>query len=198
MRDIYNKRQRIRRVKLNDKTPISALLTALLERKDYENKFFMLYKAENDIKGDFLTHLFIAHDKHIDLLIENFEVLVTDSTYKTNIFQMPLVNIVGMTGQNRSFFTGNMFIPGEKEKNYKLVFYTIRKIYDNYGILYPSIFITDACPTEIAAIKCIFPNINYILCIWHINCNILTKLKPLIKAQFNRENGNNVENIINA
>ncbi len=91
-----------------------------------------------------------------------------------------------------------MFIPGEKQKNYKLVFYAIRKIYDNYGIPYPSTFITDACPAEIAAMECIFFNINYILCIWHINCNILIKLKPLIKAQFDRENGNDVENIVNA
>ena len=75
-----------------------------------------------------------------------------------------------------------MFIPGEKEKDYKLVFYAIRKMYDNYGIPYPLIFVTDACPAEIAAMEYIFPNINYILCIWHINCNILAKLKPLIKA----------------
>src|SRR6266536_6725290 len=90
-----------------------------------------------------------------------------------------------------------MFIPGEKEKDYKLVFYTIRKIYDNYEILYLLIFIIDACPAEIAAMKYIFSNINYILCIWHINCNILAKLKPLIKAQFDRENDNNIENIVN-
>jgi len=110
---------------------------------------------------------------------------------------MPLINIVGMIGQNRSFFIRNIFIPGEKEKNYKLVFYTIKKIYDNYEIPYPSTFITDACPAEIAAIKYIFPNINHILCIWHINCNILAKLKPLIKTQFDRENSNNIKNIIN-
>ena len=70
-------------------------------------------------------------------------------------------------------------------------------MYDNYGIPYPSTFITDTCPAEIAAIACIFPNINHILCIWYINCNILAKLKCLIKAQFDRENGNNIKNMIN-
>ncbi len=196
MRDIYNKRQRIRRAELSDKTPISTLLTALLKRKNYENEFFILYEVENGIEDNPLTHLFIAHDKYIDFLIENFEVLVIDLTYKTNIFQMPLINIIRITGQNRLFFTESMFIPGEKEKDYKLVFYTIRKIYDNYGIPYPSTFITDACSAEIAAMKYIFFNINHILCIWHINCNILAKLKPLIKAQFDRENSNNVKNMV--
>src|SRR6266536_816873 len=196
MRDVYNERQRIRRVKLSGKIFISALLTALFKRKGYENEFFMFYKTENGIKGGFFIYFFIAHDKYIDLLIENFEVLIIDLMYKINIFQMPFVKLVGITGQNRLFFTKSMFIPGEKEKDYKLVFYIIRKMYDNYGILYPLIFITDACPAEIAVMECIFPNINYILCIWYINCNILIKLKSLIKAQFDRENGNNVENMV--
>ena len=72
IRDIYNERQRIRRAELNGKTPISALLIALLKRKGYENEFFILYEAENGIEGGPLTHLFIAHDKHIDLLIKKF------------------------------------------------------------------------------------------------------------------------------
>ncbi len=98
MRDVYNERQRIRRAELSDKTPISALLTALFKRKGYENEFFMFYEAENGIEDGPLIYVFIAHDKYIDLLIENFELLVIDLTYKINMFQMPLVNIVGMTG----------------------------------------------------------------------------------------------------
>ena len=103
-----------------------------------------------------------------------------------------------MTGTNRNFFTGSIFISGERYEDYILVFFTIRKLYNVYKLRYPSTFVTNTCPAEIAAIKHIFPNINYILCIWHINCNILIKLKPLIKAQFDRENGNDVENIVNA
>ncbi len=98
MRDIYNERQRIRRAELSGKIFISALLTAFFERKGYENEFFMLYEVENGIEAGSLIYLFIVHDKHIDFLIENFEVLVIDLTYKTNIFQIPLINIIGMTG----------------------------------------------------------------------------------------------------
>ncbi len=86
MRDVYNKRQRIWRVELSGKIPISALFTALFERKGYENEFFMLYEVENGIKDGSFIYLFIAHDKYIDILIENFEVLVIDLTYKTNMF----------------------------------------------------------------------------------------------------------------
>ncbi len=105
--------------------------------------------------------------------------------YKTNRFNMSLINIIRMTGINRSFFNGNIFIPGEKEKDYKFVFFAIRKLYNIYELPYPKTFVTDACAAEITVIKYIFPGVNYILYIWHINCNILAKLKSIIKEQFN-------------
>src|SRR6266498_1535761 len=144
------------------------------------------------MKNNPLNHLFIAHHKHIDLLIENSEVLITDSTYKTNIFQIPLINIIRMTGTNRNFFTKNIFIPGERYEDYILVFFIIRKLYDVYELRYLSTFVTDTCPAEIAAMERVFPDVNYILCVWHINCNILAKLKSLIKTQFNRENNKDI------
>src|SRR6266498_5537295 len=146
------------------------------------------------MKNNPLNHLFIAHHKHIDLLIENSEVLITDSTYKTNIFQIPLINIIKMTGTNRNFFTKNIFIPGERYEDYILIFFTIRKLYDVYELRYPLIFVINTYPAEIAVMERVFSDINYILYIWHINCNILIKLKSLIKTQFNRENDKDVNN----
>ena len=94
---------------------------------------------------------------------------------------------------NRLFFNESIFIPGEKEKNYKLVFFAIRKLYNVYKLYYPKTFVTDACAAEITAIKYIFSGVNHILCIWYINCNILTKLKPIIKEQFNSDDDDNNE-----
>ncbi len=103
-----------------------------------------------------------------------------------------------MTGTNRNFFAGSIFIPNEKYEDYILVFFTIRKLYDVYELRYSLIFVINTCPVEIAAIERVFPGVNYILCIWHINCNILVKLKSLIKTQFNRENGKDINNKINS
>ncbi len=123
LRDVYNKRQQIRRVELIKKISISALLTALIKKRDYEDEFFTLYNVEYGVEGGYLTYFFIVYDKYIDFLIENPEVLVTDLMYKINRFNISLVNIIEMTGMNRSFFGGSMFISGEKEKDYKLVFF---------------------------------------------------------------------------
>ena len=119
---MYNERQQIRRVELIRKTPISTFFTILIKKRSYENEFFTLYNVEYGVEGGYLTHLFIVYDKYTDLLIENPEILITDSTYKINRFNISLINIVGMTGMYRSFFDGNIFILDEKEKDYKLVF----------------------------------------------------------------------------
>src|SRR6266511_3549368 len=103
-----------------------------------------------------------------------------------------------MTGTNRNFFTKNIFISGERYEDYILIFFTIRKLYNIYKLRYPSTFVINTYPAEIAAIKRVFLDINYILCIWHVNCNILTKFKSLIKTQFNRENNKNINNKTNS
>ncbi len=51
------------------------------------------------------------------------------------------------------------------------------------------IFVTDFYETEVKALRKIFPEANYILYIFHINNNILVKLKLKIKVKYNRENG---------
>src|SRR6266536_3872082 len=105
---------------------------------------------------------------------------------------MSFINIIRMTGTNRNFFIGNVFIPGERYEDYILVFFIIRKLYDVNELRYLLIFVTDVYPTEIVVMECVFLGVNYIFCIWHINYNILAKLKSLIKTQFNRENGKDI------
>jgi len=41
-----------------------------------------------------------------------------DMTYKTNKYQFPLLEIVGVTCTGLSFFAGFAFLSSEKEKNF--------------------------------------------------------------------------------
>ncbi len=87
IRDIHNKRQADRLRELDGKPPINALLKVLINKIGPKRKFRIWYNTRSGIDdGGPLTHLFIAHEKHIDLLQENHQVLITDGTYKTNIF----------------------------------------------------------------------------------------------------------------
>ena len=192
MRDITNERARAKFINLDRDTPITAFFKGL-DRKfnnTPEDKFFFRYRTKSGVKeGGPLTHLFIANSKHTYFLMENPEVLTIDAIYKTNRFRIPLVNVIGMTGMNQNFYAASVFIAGEKEEDYNMMFSGIQMLYDFFKILYLSIFVTDSCEVEIKALKKIFSKINHILCIFHIDNNILMKLKSKIKAEYNRENG---------
>ena len=201
MRDITNERARAKFINLNGDTPITVFFKGL-DRKfnnTPEDEFFFRYRTKSDVKeGESLTHLFIANNKHTYFLMENPEVLTIDAIYKTNRFRIPLINIIKITGMNQNFYATSVFIAGEKEEDYNIIFSNIQILYDFFKIPYPSIFVTDSSETEIKALKKIFSKTNHILCIFHINNNILMKLKPKIKAEYNRENDldnddNNVE-----
>src|SRR6266536_5126900 len=103
-----------------------------------------------------------------------------------------------MVGINRIFFTENVFVFSKKDKNYLAVFSDIKKLYDEYDLLYPATIVIDTDSAEIKALKRIFLNTNHILYIFHVNNNILAKIKPKIKVEFNRKNkyNNNLTSII--
>ena len=90
---------------------------------------------------------------HSYFLIENPEVLVLDATYKINRFRMLLVNIIKMTGMNRNFYTASVFLAGEKENNYNIIFSDFKDLYDFWKLLYPLIFVTDTYEAEIKVLN---------------------------------------------
>lgn len=63
-----------------------------------------------------LTHIFLADP-----------VSTTDATYKTNRFNMPLLNIVGCTSMKMTFQAGICFLWNEKEKDYWWTMIQLRK-----------------------------------------------------------------------
>jgi hypothetical protein len=95
----------------------------------------------------------------------NSKVLVLDLTYRTNRYKMSLINIIGITPYNKSFFAGSAFILSERVLDFEYVFKTIKKVYNIVKLSYPIIFVTDRDPHVITAMHRVFPETNHILCI---------------------------------
>jgi hypothetical protein len=74
----------------------------------FESKYFL------DNSGH-ITLLFFAHPNSLSLLKQYPDILLMDCTYKTNRFHMPLLNIIGCTNLNRTFFIAFIFMSGETE-----------------------------------------------------------------------------------
>ena len=67
--------------------------------------------------------------------------------------------------------------------------------FDRYlrGIPFSKIFLINADPVQIRAFRQVFPDAVNLLCVWHVNKKIYTKLKPLFKIEM--ENAEGAENI---
>jgi hypothetical protein len=188
MRDYYNEREDIRRRELQERSPIHALLD-ILTAENGENQWWTRFRTQFETDEGPLTHLFIAYRKHIEFLMRNHEVLVLDSTYKTNRFQLPVVNIIGLTPINRLFFAGSAFIKSEKIDDYVYVFNSIKNLYDVKKLPYPRTFITDGDEEIEKAMMIVFPTSGHMLCIFHVNANIQTRFRPKIRARWDQSDG---------
>jgi hypothetical protein len=104
-------------------------------------------------------------------------VLVMDCTYRTKRFKMPLLNVVSVTSCNTTFFSCFAFLSQETEINYSWALRCIGRLFD--GIDPPRVIVTDRELALMNAIKVVFPQTSNLLCIWHINKNLVANCKQL-------------------
>ncbi|CAG8719131.1 17336_t:CDS:2 [Cetraspora pellucida] len=160
---IYNARDKVRRDNLQGRTPIQALLDKLIEG-NFE------YDYQYDQSGN-LTHLFFAHPKSIVLTKTYNSVLLINCTYKTNKFKMPLLYVVGMTNFNITFSSCFAFLKSEQKEDYNWALTRVAYIFDDISKF--QVIVTDRELALMHAIRTIFPESHNLLCIWHIEKNML-------------------------
>ena len=77
------------------------------------------------------------------------------------------------------------------------MFKTIKKVYNIAKLPYPTTFVTDEDSHITTAMGRIFPNANHILCIWHVNGNIQTRILPIIRKAYDRSDSTDIATFIN-
>ena len=171
---LYNTQQKIRNKALGGRTPIQALIDELTT-KGYVHNVKLC-------DGNHVTHLFVAHPKAIQLVREYHRVLLMDCTYKTNAFNMPLLNIVGVTSLSTTFTVGYVLLPQEQESDYS---WALRCLRDAIQVT-PGVVLTDCELALLRANNEVFPTTPNYICIWHINKNVTLHCKSgLSEEQWN-------------
>ena len=170
-KDIYNAKQSIRRKALGPLSPIQYLLEALND----DNWF---YKYETTPISRELTHLFFIEKNTADILRKNSEVLLMDCTYKTNKYKLPLLVIVGHTALGTTFYVGFAFLANEREADYQWVLQALHTYLTEMSISFPTVVVTDRDLALINALATVFPLVSHLLCVWHVNKNVLAYCKP--------------------
>jgi hypothetical protein len=94
-RDIYNLYAQFKRDRLQG----LAVTDALIKHLEQNNIRFTI-KPDKDNRT---RHLFIVHPESLKLARENPDIAITDCTYQTNKFNLPLLHMIGTYLINRSF-----------------------------------------------------------------------------------------------
>jgi hypothetical protein len=166
--DVWNDRKAMRARALGIKSPIEALLDNL---STPEWVFDVKKDSENRVQC-----LFFAHQKQVELLQANPDVLLMDCTYKTNKFRLPLLHILGCTNLGTFFSAGFCFIRTEDYWNY---YWAVSTFFQKAGPIQPRVFISDQENALKSAAKAVFPDVPQLLCVWHINKNVQTKAQQV-------------------
>src|SRR3954447_10747566 len=183
IQDIYNIRRECKIDLLAGRSPIEAMLYEL-HNSEYEYN----YNLDSEMR---VSMLFFAHPKSLELLRQYPEVLLMDCTYKTNRFRMPLLDILGSTGLGTTFYAAFVFLPGETEEDYKEALKMLNGVLEKRGIRRPVVIVTDRDKGLMNGIEHTFPATENLLCLWHINKNVLAHGQQcqVFKAKTEEEEG---------
>lgn len=146
-----------------------------------------IFRSRTNINKE-ITDLFFAHPKFASLANTFHNFVILDNTYKTNLYDMPLLNVVSHTSTKAPFTVAPCFMQFEREDNFVWAFERLKEIYlyDNV----PTLFLTDCSQAMIKAVKRVFPFSTHLLCTWHINKDMMAYCKPIINPPKKKKNNN--------
>ncbi|GKB21474.1 FAR1-related sequence 5-like protein [Tanacetum coccineum] len=136
--------------------------------------------STNDVTNE-PEALFFVHPTSFKIWRAFSHVLMINATYKTNKYNMPFVQIVGVTSIGKTFCIAFAFISEEKMDNYKWVLECLKLTLDE--CMLSRVIITDKDLALMKACEKVFPNATRLLYRWHISQNILKNCRQTIKAQ---------------
>ena len=134
-----------------------------------------------------LTSLFFMHKTSMDLLRRYSYVLTIDSTYKTNMYKMPLVDIIGVTALNRLFFVGLCFVRSESTTSFLFPLRQVKTLYDRLQLSYSGAVFTDKDDGLRRALRMTFPHTSTLLCNWHINNYVKSSFSQAFRIEIGQE-----------
>lgn len=166
LQDIYNEVARSKRDGLKELNVAEALQQGLQD--DAANYF---WEMTTDVEGR-IENLFLAKTSMIEAFKDHHEVLILDCTYKTNAYQMPLLNIVGVTGANTTLQVAVVFLQSEEEASYQWALRVFKRMKEQHQIPDAVVCFTDQEVALINALEVVFPETPTLLCLWHIMKNV--------------------------
>jgi len=96
---------------------------------------------------------------------------------------MPLLNICGVIGNNRTPQYALCFLSGETFEDYNWTFNQLRIVTKIYDIPEPLCMINDREEALISSIDEHFPDSDHLFCRWHVNMNVVKNCKKFFATK---------------
>src|SRR3954464_13395214 len=111
IKQIYNERHNLKVLNMGPRSEMQQLLKLL-----GDNNYVSSFRTSEDKVT--VHDIFCTHPESIKLFNTFPTVLVMDSTYKTNKYRLPLLEIVAVTSTDKTYSVGFAFLECEKEENF--------------------------------------------------------------------------------
>ena len=175
----------MQKINFEDRGELSVTQWSLNFQK--ENKYFC--QPLRNTRTNEVEVLFFAHPESIRLFRKFPHVIIMDATYKTNRYDMTLVEMVGFTCTHKTFNIAYAFMAQETVMHYKFVMMCVHELCRNLGVM-PKAIMTDCEKALLRAIKLVFKDtdVKQLLCWVHIKHNIQSHAEKVIKNTKRAEN----------
>ncbi|XP_024626634.1 protein FAR1-RELATED SEQUENCE 5-like [Medicago truncatula] len=163
--------------KRDDLTEMKFLISKL---KENGYAYYIREKCESKTVQD----LFWTHPTSVKLFNNFPTVLIMDSMYKTNLYMMPLFEIVELTSTYLTYSVGFAFMMSEKEDNFTWALQMLLKLRNRNNDM-PKVVVTDRDTTMMNVVENVFPDSSVILCYFHVGKNVREKIITDCKVKQN-------------
>ncbi|CAN0918195.1 PKS-NRPS hybrid synthetase cheA [Linum grandiflorum] len=174
MKQIYNALSKFRAEERGGRNHAQRMFDLAVEHK------YVYYFDQTDDSNS-LTHIFMAHPEAVNLYRAYHYVVCMDSTYKTNRYGYPLVELIGVTPVGKSFTIAYVLMKDESTESYTWVLERLKTLLDED--LVPGVIVTDRELGLLAAIPLVFPDSAHLLCVWHIYSAVEAKATNIVRDE---------------
>ncbi|XP_050217461.2 uncharacterized protein LOC126669499 [Mercurialis annua] len=163
IKQVYNYRETLRKSSFEGRDVVGQFYH-MAQQNDYVH--WTLAEEDTGV----LTHIFMAHPDSVRLLRTYYWIIGMDSTYKTNKYKLPFLEIIGMTPCNKNFIIAYAIMKDETEGSYRWVLERLRCLIGEH--IHPSAILTDRELGLMRPVSEVFPRSSHLLCTWHINKDV--------------------------
>jgi len=184
VKQVYNEHAQIWKANRGDKKLLQYLISKL-EEHNYT------YYSRTQSESTTIEDIFWAHPTSVKLF-NNFP-LVMDSTYKTNLYKMPMFEVVRVTSIDLTYSVGFGFVTKEKEENFVWVLKMLRKLLTSKMNM-PKVIVTDRDGSLMKSVGIVFPKSYATNCYFHVQANVKQKFILDCKYPLGKKDGKEASN----